>query len=91
MLKMVKKEFSECIRSYGSRRLIRITVCSIKKAFLKFSQISQENTCIGVSFDKVAGLRRFPVKFVNFFNKTYFAKHLRTSASELCKTIFSFV
>ena len=32
-------------------------MCSIKKLFLKISQHSLENTCIGVSFYKVAVLR----------------------------------
>ena len=31
--------------------------CSVKKVFLKISQYSQENTCVGVSFNKVAGLK----------------------------------
>ena len=30
--------------------------CSVKKVFLKISQISQENTCVGVFFSKVVGL-----------------------------------
>ena len=49
--------------------------------FLKISQNSQENTCVGVSFDKVADLRPatllkkklqhscFPVNFVKFLGK----------------------
>ena len=52
--------------------------CSIKKVFLKNSQILMENTCTGVFFNKVAGLRPatllkkelwykgFPVNFSNF-------------------------
>ena len=40
-----------------------------KKLFLKILQYSQENTYVGVSFDKVAGLN------------TYFKEHLRTAAS----------
>ena len=31
--------------------------CSIKKAILKNSKYSQENNCVGISFNKVAGLR----------------------------------
>ena len=31
--------------------------CSVKKVFLKTLQISQEKTCIGISFDKAAGLK----------------------------------
>ena len=30
--------------------------CSSKQMFLKISQFTQENTCVGVSFNKVAGL-----------------------------------
>ena len=33
-----------------------------KKLFLKISQYSQENTCVGVSFNKTAGLK--PCKFL---------------------------
>ena len=31
--------------------------CSSKKVFLKICQNSQENTCVGIFFNKVAGLR----------------------------------
>ena len=41
--------------------------CSLKKVFLKISQISQENTCVGVPF-----LIKLQV---------YFKEHLRTTAS----------
>ena len=62
--------------------------------FLNISQISQKKTCIGVSFNKVAGLqscnfikkrhqdRCFPVKDCQNFKNTYFEEHLRTTASE---------
>ena len=30
--------------------------CSVKKASLKISQISRENTCVGAFFNKVVGL-----------------------------------
>ena len=35
--------------------------CSIKKLLLNISQYSQEKTCVGVSFNKVAGLKTNPV------------------------------
>ena len=38
--------------------------CSFKKVFLKILQISQEKNCLGVSFNKVAGL-----KICNFTKK----------------------
>ena len=37
---------------------------SVRKVFLKFSQILLENTCVGVSFSKVSGL-----KVCNFIKK----------------------
>ena len=58
--------------------------CSVKKVFLKISEISQENTCIGVSS---SGLKTcnfikkrlehsyFPVKFANCL-KTPFLKNI---------------
>ena len=67
--------------------------CSIIKMFLKYSQYSQENTCVGVFFNKVAGLRLanvlkkrlqhrcFPVNVAELFKNTYFEEHLRTAAS----------
>ena len=71
------------ISCYRSQRM-----CSIKKLFLKISQYSQKNTCVGISFlIKVAGLmhasllkkrlwhRRFPVNFTVFKN-TFFIEHL---------------
>ena len=42
------------------------------KAFLEISEISQENTCTGVLFNKVADHQ------IN----TYFEEHLRTPASD---------
>ena len=58
--------------------------CSSKYVFLRISEISQENTCVGVFFNKAAGLKAF-----NFVKKrlqhSYFpvtsAKFLRTVAA----------
>ena len=48
--------------------------CSIKKSFLKISQYSQENNCVGVFFNKVASLRLqhrcFPVNIAKFLRTT---------------------
>ena len=41
-----------------------------KKLFLKISQYSQKNTCIGVFFDKAA-------------DQAYFKEHLQTAAYDL--------
>ena len=62
---------------------------SVEKVFLKFFQISQENTCVGVSLIKFVKNfikkrlqhRCFPVKFAKFFKNTYFEEHLWTTAS----------
>ena len=63
--------------------------CSSKQVFLKFSKISQENTCVGVFFNKVTGLqtcnflkkrlqyRCFRVKFPKFLITSFFIEHLR--------------
>ena len=47
---------------------------SMKKLFLKISQYSQENTDVGFSFNKVAGLKN-----------TYFEKHQQRATSGLKK------
>ena len=63
--------------------------CSVKKVFLEISQNLQENTCVRVFFNKVAGLRPatllkkslwhrcFPVNFAKFLRKPFFKEHLR--------------
>ena len=45
-------------------------MCSIKKLFLKISQYSQENTFVGVSINKVPGLR--PVTLSKRDSNRYF-------------------
>ena len=84
-LKVVKINICEVINT--QKQSFR---CSSKQVFFRISQISQENTCVGVFFSNVAGLkactfvkkrlqhRCFPVKF---------AKYLRTpsvAAYEFC-------
>ena len=48
--------------------------CFSKRVFLKILQISHENTCIGVSFNKFAGLKETPTQVIS----VKFAKILRT-------------
>ena len=57
--------------------------CSVKKAFLEFSQNSQENTCARVSFlEKRLWHMCFPVNFVTFL-RTPFYRLLLVAASAL--------
>ena len=57
----------------------------MQKLFLKILQYSQENTCIGVSFNKVAGLQA--LNFIKTrLQHRYFPKFLRTSIlKNICK------
>ena len=43
-----------------------------KSVLLKISQISQENTCVGVSFKKYP-----PVNYAKFLRTTFFIEHLQ--------------
>ena len=80
--------------------------CSVKKVFLQiFLHISQENTCVGVSFNKLTGLkacnfikkrlqhRCFSVKFAKFLRrilkKNYFDEYRQATASILFAFILS--
>ena len=65
-----------------------------KMLLLNILQYSQENTSVGVSFNKVTTPqhcnfikkrlqhRCFPVNITKFFKSTYFEEHLRTAASK---------
>ena len=58
--------------------------CSIKTVLLKISQISQENTCAGVSFQlyqKETPAQVFSREICEIFKNTYFEEHMRTTAS----------
>ena len=55
LLKMVKPYFKRMLFLRASEAVVHR--CSSKYVFLKGSQISQENACVGVSFDKVTGLK----------------------------------
>ena len=91
-----------CLVSYD-RRVFRtretvVRRCSVKKVFLKISQKSQENTCVGVSFNKISGLnaynfitkrlqhRCFPVNIAKFLRTTIFKEHLQWLLLEPCQT-----
>ena len=62
--------------------------------FLKISQYSHENTCVGVFFNKVASLQAcnfiknetptqvFSCEYFEIFKNTYFQEHLERAASE---------
>ena len=81
-------------RILSSHKSIMKRKCSTRKLFLKISQDSQENTCVGASFlIKMQGFR--PPNFIKkrlehrcfrehweIFKNTYFEEHLRTAASE---------
>ena len=63
--------------------------CSVKKVFLKISQNSQENTCVGLAFllkSQTWGLQlykygtptqMFDFEFGEIFNSLFFIEHLR--------------
>ena len=49
---------SSCVTFFRAYSEALVRRCSSKQVFLKISKISQENTCVRVSFNKVAGLGR---------------------------------
>ena len=51
-----------------------------KKAVLKNSQYSQENTCVRVP-EKETPTQVFSCEYCKIFKNTYFEEHLRTAAS----------
>ena len=57
--------------------------CSVKKVFSKTSQISQENTCAGVSSSKETATQVFSCEIYKIFKNMYFEEHMRTTASIL--------
>ena len=77
-------------RGTGSEKIKKqsLAKCSSKLAFLKISQYSQEKICVGVSFDKVAGLKtckatpnkRFPVNIANFLRTHFLQNTLAATA-----------
>ena len=56
-----------------------------KLGFLKVSQISLEKICVGVSFDKVAGLKAqmFSCEICKNFENIFFYRTPRVAASEM--------
>ena len=81
-------------RILSSRKSIMNRKCSTRKLFLKISQYSQENTCVGISFLIKMQAFRAPAllkrdsntgvfcEHWEIFKNTYFEEHLRTAASE---------
>ena len=77
--------------SFSSRHKSNHWRCSIEKAVLKNSQHSLENTCVRVTFNKIAGLkvyiknrvqqREFSCEYWGILKKTHFEEHLGTTAS----------
>ena len=71
------------------RKKAAVCRCSSKEVFLKISQYFQGNTCVGASFNKVAGLeaynfikerlqhRCFPVNIANFLKTDFLTEHVR--------------
>ena len=59
--------------------------CSVKKVFLETSQTSQENTCAGDCFNKVAGLT--PQAY-NFIKKESLAQVFSCEFCEISKNTF---
>ena len=56
---------------------------SLKRVFLKIFQNSQENPCLSLYFNKVAGLRpAFYCELCVIFKNIYFEEHLLTAASD---------
>ena len=62
--------------------------CSVKNVFIKISQYSHENTCVGVTLQafRIATLletptQMFSCEYCKIFKDTYFKEHLRTTAS----------
>ena len=60
-----------------------VQMCSVKKLFLEFSQISQENTCARVSF-----LIKMQAYACNFIKKETLAQVFSCEICEISKNIF---
>ena len=58
-----------------------------KKLFLEISQYLLENTCVGVSFYKVAGPQVSSCEYCKIFKNTYF-EDLLTTATEMIEVKF---
>ena len=67
--------------------------CSVKKVLWEFSQVLQEKTCVGVTFQEICThlglqlysketpIQAFSSEICNNFQSTYFEEHLWTIAS----------
>ena len=70
--------FTEYLRWPYKRRRNNHQKCYTKKAFLKISQNSHENTC---TIKKETLAQVFSFEFCKIFKNTFFTEHLRTTAS----------
>ena len=89
-------------RILSSHKSIMNRKCSTRKLFLKISQYSQENTCVGISFLIKMQAFRAPAllkrdsntgvfcEHWEIFKNTYLKEHLRTAASESFTWTFSY-
>ena len=60
--------------------------CSVKKSLLKnFTKFTEKHLCQSLFFNKITGLRRFPVNFVKFLGKLLLQN---TSVRLLLKAVF---
>ena len=83
MLNRLSKAVIQTCSVVSSRPVAAVVqTCSVKKVFLKTSQISQENTCARVSF--LINLQAteilaqvFSCEFCEIFKKTFFIEHFR--------------
>ena len=90
-------------RILSSHKSIMNRKCSTRKLFLKISQYSQENTCVGISFLIKIQAFRAPAllkrdsntgvfcEHWEIFKNTYFEEHLRTAASEIFTWTFFYM
>ena len=84
-IKHVNLVLKDVQRILSSSKSIMNRKCSTRKVFLKISQYSQENTCVGISFLIKIQAFRAPALLKEtreIFKNTYFEEHLRTAASE---------
>ena len=104
---------SQDLKSLAVRQLVRYVAtfrsshrsCSVKKVFLKISQISLENTCVRVSFliklkawrpeclqlyQKETPTQLFSCKICEIFKNNYFKEYLSMTASGIiCSSVLS--
>ena len=62
--------------------------CPSKKVFLKISQYSQENTCVGVNFIKKTPTQVFSYEYCKIFKNSFFYRTSAVAASENYESSF---